>query len=283
MRSNRVWLGVVIAASVMMNCAQAQSVDIWPGVAPGSEKWTYVEKSIDSTPNGAIVINVVKPTLTAYLPDKKNATGTAVIVAPGGAFVALAIDQEGRDVARWLQSKGIAAFLLKYRLMEQRPGGGMPAMKDMDEAAKYAIADGLQAVKVVRHHAAEWGVATDRIGFVGFSAGATVATSALLSSDAAARPDFAGIIYGGPFGGPGALPAQLPPVFLAWAQNDPISLATAAKLYESLTAAGHKPEAHAFTAGGHGFGMKKQGLTSDRWADEFYYWLEAQGYTKRAK
>jgi acetyl esterase/lipase len=282
MRSNRAVLGIIVAACWSLSCARAQSVDVWPGVAPGSEKWTYVEKSIDSGPYGAMVVNVVKPTLTAYLPERGKATGTGVIIAPGGAFVALAIDQEGRDVARWLQERGIAAFLLKYRLMEQRQGGGMPAMKDMDEAAKYAVADGIQALKVVRQHATQWGIAPDKVGFIGFSAGATVATSALLNADAAARPNFAGLMYGGPFGGPPAIPSQLPPVFLAWAQNDPISANTVAKLYDALSASGQKPEAHVFVAGGHGFGMKKQGLSSDHWADEFYFWLEAQGLTKPA-
>jgi len=274
--------GVIVAAGLAFSCVQAQTVELWPGGAPGSEKWTYVEKNIPSSPTGALVVNVVKPTLTAYLPQRGKATGTGVVIAPGGAFVALAIDQEGNDVARWLQKKGIAAFVLKYRLMEQRPGGGMPSMQDMDAASKYAEADGIQALKVVRQYAREWGVASDRIGFVGFSAGATVATAALLNENAAERPNFAGIIYGGPFGGPKSVPAQLPPVFLAWAQDDPIGVNTSGKLFEALSQAGQKPEAHAFAAGGHGFGAKQQGLTSDHWIDQFHYWLQSKGFTKPA-
>lgn len=154
----------------------------------------------------------------------------------------------------------------------------MPSMKDMDEAAKYAIADGVQAIKVVREHAAEWGVSPDRVGVAGFSAGGTVAVSLVLNEDVGVRPDFAAILYGGPFGGPASLPKQLPPMFLAWAQDDPISAQTVAKLFTALTAEGHRPEAHVFTAGGHGFGAKKQGLTSDHWIDEFYFWLEARGF-----
>lgn len=281
MRRNMAGLWAAIATCLLLNCASAQTVELWPGVAPGSESWTYVEKSIDNNPGGAIVVNVVKPTLTGYLPDRKKATGTGVIIAPGGAFVALSIDQEGRDVARWLQERGIAAFVLKYRLMEQRQGG-MPAMKEMDEAAKYATADGVQAIKVLRQHAAQWGVAPDKVGFIGFSAGATVATSALLNEDAAARPNFAALIYGGPFGGPASVPKQLPPLFLAWAQDDPIGTNTTAKMYDALKAAGHKPEAHAYAAGGHAFGMRKQGLSSDHWIDAFYSWLEAQGFAKAA-
>ncbi|MCC7461023.1 MAG: alpha/beta hydrolase [Gammaproteobacteria bacterium] len=278
------WPGTIVAAFLLagMAAAQTPTVNLWPGAAPGSETWTYVEKSVADAPGGPVVVNVANPTLTAYLPRRGKATGTGVIIAPGGAFVALAIENEGRAIARWLQQRGIAAFVLKYRLMEQRQGGGMPSMPDMDAAAQYAIADGLQAVRVLRQHAAQWGVAADRVGFIGFSAGATVATSALLSEDPAARPDFAGFLYGGPFGGPATVPRQLPPVFLAWAQDDPIGEMTTAKLYTALKAAGHRPETHAFTAGGHGFGMKQQGLTSDHWIEEFYDWLASQGYTRRA-
>ncbi len=279
MRSIVMRRGAIVAACLVWTCAGAQTVDLWPGTPPGSEKWTYTEKRVENGMFGPSVVDVSKPTLTAFLPAKGKATGTGVIIAPGGAFVALAIEREGNDVARWLQKRGIAAFVLKYRLMEQRPGGGMPPMKDMDEAAKYAIADGVQALKVVREHAAEWGVSPDRVGVVGFSAGGTVAVSMVLNEEIKARPDFAGILYGGPFGGPPSLPRQLPPMFLAWAQDDPISAQTVAKLFTALTAEGHKPEAHVFHAGGHGFGAKKQGRTSDHWIDEFYFWLQAQGLT----
>lgn len=279
MRSSVLRQGVLVAACLYGACASAQTVDLWPGAAPGSEKWTYTEKRVEHGMFGPSVIDVSKPTLTAFLPAKDKATGTGIIIAPGGAFVALAIEREGNEVARWLQKKGIAAFVLKYRLMEHRPGGGMPPMKDMDEAAKYAVADGIQAIKLVREHSAQWGVSPDRVGVVGFSAGGTVAVSLVLNEDVPARPNFAGILYGGPFGGPASLPKQLPPLFLAWAEDDPISAQTVAKLFAALTAAGHRPEAHVFTSGGHGFGAKKQGRTSDHWMDEFYYWLQDQGLT----
>jgi acetyl esterase/lipase len=228
-----------------------------------------------------VVFNVATPTLTAYLPERGKATGTGVIIAPGGAFVALAIDLEGNNVARWLQDKGIAAFVLKYRILEKRQEG-IPAGMNMDEAGKYGIADGIQALKVVRQHAAEWGLSPDRVGFMGFSAGAMVTSGALLLQDATGRPSFAAMIYGGPFGGMPAIPAKLPPMFLAWAQDDPLALEPVAKFYAALTTAGHKPEVHIFSAGGHGFGMRKQGTSSDHWIDEFYDWLEAQGLTKQA-
>jgi len=276
-----VCIASAIAFTFLLSCsADAQVVNIWPGTAPGSENWTQKERTADNTPIGTVVFNVVTPTLTAYLPERSNATGACVIIAPGGAFVALAIDLEGNNVARWLQAKGIAAFVLKYRIMEKRQEG-IPAM-NMDEAGKYGIADGIQALKVVRQHAAEWGISPDRVGFMGFSAGAMVTSGSLLQKDAAARPNFAAMIYGGPFGVMPAIPAKLPPMFLVWAQDDPVALEPVVKFYDALTSAGHKPEVHIFSTGGHGFGMRKQGTSSDHWIDAFYYWLEAQGLTRRA-
>jgi acetyl esterase/lipase len=228
---------------------------------------------------GTVVFSVVTPTLTAYLPDKTKATGTGVVIAPGGAFVALAIEHEGHKVARRLQERGIAAFVLKYRILEKR-GEGIPKGMHMDAAARYGIADGVQARSVVRRRAAEWGVAPDRIGFMGFSAGGMVATGTLLQADAAARPNFVGILYGAPFGAMPPIPKDLPPIFMAWAQDDTLTLGPVVKFHDALMAAGNKPEVHVYSAGGHGSGMKTQDTTSDHWIDAFYYWLEAHGLTK---
>lgn len=259
-------------------CTFSQTVNIWPGVAPGSEHWTQKEQNFEA-PYGTVIINVVTPTLTLYLPEKPKATGTGVIVAPGGACVALAYKHEGTDVAEWLRAHGIAAFLLKYRIPEKK-GEGIPKDINFDEACKYGIADGIQAVKVVRAHAAEWGVAPDKIGFAGFSAGAMVTSGVLLNEDEKARPNFAAPIYGAPFGVMPKIPANLPPVFMAWAQDDGLVLDSIVRLYDALRAAGYKPEAHIHSAGGHGFGMKKQGTTSDHWIEEFWWWMMANGFGK---
>lgn len=258
--------------------AGAQVVNVWPGVAPGSEQWTQKEQVVKNTPLGTVIFDVVTPTLTAYLPERAKATGTGVIIAPGGAFVALAVDLEGNEAARWLQQRGIAAFVLKYRLIEKR-GNGIPEM-DMDTAGRYGIADGIQALRVVRQHAAGWGVAPDRVGMLGFSAGAMVASGALLQQDSAARPNFVALMYGGPFGVMPRIPATLPPIFMAWAQDDQVARAAVVRFHDALMAAGHRPEVHVYSAGGHGFGTKHQGTTSDHWLDEFYYWLQAQGLTR---
>ncbi|HET9003952.1 MAG TPA: alpha/beta hydrolase [Gemmatimonadaceae bacterium] len=271
-----------LAASILgTSPLAAQTINIWPGAAPGSESWTQQEKTYKNTPVGTVIQNVVTPTITAYLPARAKATGTAVIIAPGGGFIALATTLEGEGLARYLQQRGIAAFLLKYRTIEQR-GSGIPQM-DQDTAARYGIADAIQALKVVREHAAEWHLARNRVGIIGFSAGGMVASGALLQPDSAGRPDFAAMIYGAPFGVMPAIPAKLPPVFLAWAADDNVVPKMLPRFRDALVAAGISPEVHVYAKGGHGFGMKKQGTTSDHWVDEFYWWLDAQGLAKKAR
>ena len=271
MRLPGICLSVFLCAAAH---AQAPTLRLWPGMAPGSEHWTQKEQVERNTPVGTVIIDVTTPTLTAYLPERAKATGTAVIIAPGGAFVALAIDREGNDVARWLQSRGIAAFVLKYRVIEKR-GEGIPADLDPDQASRYGIADAVQALKLVRQHAAEWGIAQGRIGYLGFSAGAMVVSGVLLQPDAATRPDFAALVYGAPFGAMPAIPAGLPPVFMAWAQDDTVARDAATRFRGALEAAGDKPEAHIYAAGGHGFGMSRQGTSSDHWIEAFHGWLAA--------
>ena len=172
--------------------AAQTTVNVWPGPAPGSETWTQKERVIENTPVGTVIFNVVTPTITAYLPPKGKATGTGVIIAPGGAFVALAMTLEAKDAVPWLTQRGIAVFVLKYRIIEKN-FEGVPRM-DMDTAGRYGIADGIQALKVVRAHAKEWGGSPDRVGMLGFSAGGMVASATLLQPDSAARPAFSAIV-----------------------------------------------------------------------------------------
>ena len=120
---------------------------------------------------------------------------------------------------------------------------------DQDTAARYGIADGVQALKVVRQHAAEWGVSPDRIGFMGFSAGGMVASGTLLQQDPALRPSFAVLMYGAPFGVMPPIPAKLPPIFMAWAQDDPLVLNFVVRFHNALVASGARPEAHIYHCG----------------------------------
>jgi acetyl esterase/lipase len=184
-------------------------INLWPGVAPGSEQWRQKETTIHMGPMQSIV-NVTTPTLTAWLPDPSKATGTAVILAPGGGFL---FQGPNKDVAEWLAARGIAAFDLKYRTAQiqgeteaqlGQAGGARFQAQIRDyaliaEDGKYALDDGLQAIKVVRAHAAEWGVSPDRVVFMGFSAGGMITEYTAIQPDVSARPNYAAPIYGAYF------------------------------------------------------------------------------------
>lgn len=268
--------------------APAAVLQLWPATAPGSEDARQVEKV--SIAPFAMVRNVTVPTLTVYLPQKDKATGTGVIIAPGGGFRFLSIDSEGNDVARWLVERGIAAFVLKYRVIETpvddaamwaelREALSRPL--DFDDDAKLGIADGLQAMKLVRERAGEWELTPDRIGFMGFSAGAMIASHVMLRASEKERPAFAAPIYGAPFGEIPAIPASAPPAFLACASDDALVARYVQAFYDALADAGQHPELHVYRNGGHGFGLRKQGKSSDYWIDDFYNWLESLGLASR--
>lgn len=277
----------VLAGLLACGCARAQTtVNIWPGVAPGSEHWNWKEKVFHDVQNngqhlGTVIEDVVTPTLTVYLPKPGKATGTGVVIAPGGACIALAMDVEGADVARRLQQQGIAAFVLKYRLKHKLVQGA-PKNLSEDEACQWGIADAVQALKVVRRHAGQWQVSPNRIGIIGFSAGGMLASEALVQKDPALRPDFAALIYGAPFESVPPVPAKLPPVFMAWAQDDDTAGYAMIRFYEALMKAGDRPEAHIYRTGGHGFASSIQpGSTSGRWLQEFCWWLQAEGFGRK--
>jgi acetyl esterase/lipase len=279
--------------------AEAPRVPVWPGVAPGSEDWKQQEQVTVAPWGDRLVRNVVQPTLELYPADAASAHGAAIIVCPGGAFRFLSIDTEGVQVARWLNSKGINAFILRYRLGETAAsdlafkgqifailaplfGSGAALLEDMKKYAPPAIADGRQALKLVRERASEWKIDPRRVGVLGFSAGGVVATAVSLDKDAASRPDFTAAIYPGAW--PiDAVPADAPPLFVAAAADDSITKSGAQPLIAAWQAAKRPVEPHIYDKGGHGFGMKKQGKPSDVWPDQFAAWLDAQGILKPSK
>ena len=265
-----------------------QVIRLYPGAAPGSEQWTHSAKyDTIKQENLVMVTDVSVPTLTVY--KAAHPTGTAMIVCPGGAFRLLALNKEGDEIAQWLNEKGITAFVLQYRLVPTTAWTFKEFMEDMQANnsphidainAPYvplAVADGREAVKFVRQHAAEYGVLPDRIGIMGFSAGGTLSASVAQTYDAASRPDFVAPIYAytGAIMGD-AVPADAPPMFLALASNDPIAFGNP-DLYKKWRDAGRSAEMHIYPNGGHGFAMRKQYLSSDSWTDRFAEWLDALG------
>lgn len=283
---------------------RSPAIPVWPDPPPGSEDWIGKRTEAEvSFGGGKVLHNVVEPTLTPFLPDPDKADGTAIVICPGGGFRILAFEHEGVQVAEWLAERGVAAFVLKYRLVETgsteedvRKGmaalvAGVAKADAMDkyaglkedpatmEVVPLAVADGKQAIRIVRSRAAEWNVAPDRIGIMGFSAGAGVTTGVVLESDAESRPNFAAPIYGGILS-EAPVARDAPPLFVLAANDDPlagssIGIATRWKL------AGRPVELHIYAKGGHGFGMKKQGLPVDGWIDRFGEWLEQQGFLGR--
>jgi acetyl esterase/lipase len=234
------------------------------------------------------VRNITRPTLTPYLPEPSAATGTGVVVAPGGGFLMLSWESEGTRVARWLQERGIAAFLLKYRLLDTGPtvesfaqkgaelqailaSGARPA-RAADQIGSEAVADARRALALVRERGDEWGVRPGRLGFMGFSAGGYLTASVATAVDPTDRPDFAAPIY--PAAPDGlVVPADAPPLFTVVATDDPICLDDTVDLYRAWRAAGRSCELHAYATGSHGFGLSDRGLPADTWIDRFDDWL----------
>ena len=235
--------------------------------------------------------NVSIATLTPFLPSKSNATGAAVIVAPGGGFRTLSMENEGWDVAKALVKKGVAAFVLKYRLnptpadlaefaAPPRPGTTRrpPTASDPSLALAPQIADATAAFELVRSRAAEWNIDPSKVGMIGFSAGAMLTLStALYGKDV--NPAFIGDIYG-PLGAV-KVPSNAPPLFIALASDDPFFANGGFGLIDSWKAAKKPVEFHLFEQGGHGFGMYKKETTSTGWFESFASWLRMHGYIKK--
>ena len=280
-------LPIVLCALSVTTLAQEQVIRLYEGPAPGSENWTHTEKeSRQNLWQTRVVYNVTNPTLTAVLPPPAVANGTAVVICPGGGFFGLSIDSEGMEVARWLSSRGIASFVLKYRLVECKtddPTREIMTRGNLDQVVapvvKLALADANAAIGHVRRHASEYGVKPDRIGIIGFSAGGTVTASATYNYTAETRPDFAAPIYPQyEWAIKGRVPSDAPPMFILAATDDSLGLAPhSVALYQDWTAANKSAELHLYSKGGHGFGMRKQDLPSDRWIERFADWLEVQG------
>lgn len=268
-----------------------QIIRLYQGKAPGSETWDWTEKeSIKNIFNTRVIYNVSDPTITVYLPKSESATGTAVVIAPGGAFHTLSIDSEGIEVAKWLNSRGVAAFVLKYRVVKSETEdpvkelmAKMGDFKKLDAenatVVPLAIADGKKAIEYVRSHAKEYNISPNQIGLMGFSAGGTVTMGVGYSYSPENRPDFLAPIY--PYLGAidnKTVPKDAPPTFIAVASDDQLGLAPhSIQIYTDWLAAKKIVELHAYQKGGHGFGMRKQNIPTDTWIERFGDWIKLQG------
>ncbi|MCS4435210.1 alpha/beta hydrolase [Aquiflexum gelatinilyticum] len=242
--------------------------------------------------------NITVATLTPFLPEPGKGNGTAVIVAPGGGFSWLSMGNEGWEVAEALAKQGIAAFVLKYRLNPtpesledfsawmNRPRTAPPAAPASGSAQPATpprppqrdlsnqLEDAEAAYAMIVARAKEWGVDTDRIGMIGFSAGAGLTMHSTLHSKTM-KLAFIGPIYGGM--GPVDVPKNAPPMFNAIATDDFLFQGQFGVI-ESWYKAGIPVELHLYQNGGHGFGLGNPGRTSNKWFDAFIHWLDVNKF-----
>ena len=275
--------------------SQAQEIiKLYPTKPSGSEQWNWAEQqNFSKLFNTEVVFNVVEPSLMLFQPPANIATGTAVIIAPGGGFQSLSINSEGTEVAKWLNEKGVTCFVLKYRLAKTKtedPASEM--MQKLADPKKFeaengpiiplAMNDGIAAMKYVRSHAANYQINPNRIGLMGFSAGGTVTMSVAFNADEESRPDFIAPIYAAlPASIIKTVPQKTTPAFIAVAADDQLKLtAHSLDIYNRWIQAKQPVELHVFEKGGHGFGMRKQWLPSDKWIDLFGDWLKQHGWLR---
>jgi acetyl esterase/lipase len=271
--------------------AEPAAIPLYRGIAPGSEGATQQEVWTEAAGGEQWVRNVTRPMLTPFLPKKGKGNGTAVLVIPGGGFQFVSISNEGWPIAQWLADRGVAAFVLKYRVEKtadseadfakaiairfQAPRSNAPLSPEMSAAVEIARADAQAAMRLIRGNAIAWGIDPQRVGMLGFSAGAMTTLATTLANVPDSRPDFIAPIYGNML--PVTPPSKPPPMFAALASDDPLFGSQGFGLIESWQKAGGSVEFHYFSGGSHGFGSHKKGTTSDLWFDQFMAWMKEKG------
>jgi acetyl esterase/lipase len=275
----------LLCVSVTFASAQPTPIKLWPNGAPGAEARSAPE-AVRLTPEGEhIISNVQQPSITLYLPEPSAATGAAVIIAPGGGHSELWIDHEGYNVAEWLRSHGVAAFVLKYRLAR-----GKNSTYTVEGTE---LSDMQRAIRIVRSRSKEWGIDPNRVGVMGFSAGGELAAlastrydSGLASSsdpiDAwSSKPNFQALLYPAIPHDP-RITADTPPAFLVCGGEDRPDISQGLpELYLALSRVHVSAELHIYAGVGHGFGMRKTNPAPvSGWPLLFLEWMSAQGFLK---
>jgi len=274
-------IGVPLAAFFMASISFAQtsgptSLSLWKNGAPGFEK----RKDIPEQAQDWWVRDINNPSIVIYKPERDNANGTAVLIAPGGGHKNLVFNAEGHDAALFLNKLGITAFVLKYRLARQE---GSPYSLDV-----HPQQDAYRAVRTIRSRAKEFGINPDKIGFMGFSAGGEVVASVAYGSGDGnpkakdpidrinGKPNFQILVYPGPLWIPATLDAHAPPAFMVAAMDDACCAKPILDLAQLYHAAKIPAEIHLYAKGDHAFNMgyrtNLKGL--QRWPDRLKEWLE---------
>jgi acetyl esterase/lipase len=285
----------IILTTGLATAAALPPVELWPGTPPGEQKALGEEKDLSKPTDGLVagkpVIrlgNVSKPTLQVFTPPQGQANGSAVLVCPGGGYHILAMDLEGTEVCEWLNSIGVTAVLLKYRV---------PRREGSSEGLA-SIQDAQRALGLTRLNAKSWGINPDRIGVMGFSAGGHL--SARLSNNfrersypavddadrVSCRPDFTLLIYpayltdkdkGDQLRPEMPVSNQTPPTFLAISQDDPVRVENALHYSIALQASKVPLELHIYPKGGHGYGLRRTEENVTSWPDRAADWMRGRG------
>jgi acetyl esterase/lipase len=265
---------VVVALVVLMSCMSTiartkpavdkpdfRMIELWPDGAPGATGTTDEDK----------------PAITPFLPAEGKGTGAAVLVCPGGAFTTRAIDHEGILVAQWLKARGVASFVLRYRLAPLY-------------SRKEALQDAQRGLQYIRAHAKEYRLSPNRIGIIGFSAGAELACDAAfqtlngqpeakdLLAQVSSRPDFLILSYGSSPLPAAAASSNLPPTFMFCTAEDVGHLRGMVDLYASLRQAKTAVEAHFFVNGEHGVGIAQGDPVLGEWPNLMFKWMTGSGF-----
>lgn len=279
---------------LFFNLSQAQQkiIPLYDGAAPKSEKWNWNERRFFDH-NSTLIYDVSHPSLEAFFPPDSIANGTSIIICPGGGFMVLEIENEGWNMARWLNTKGITAFVLRYRLMKLQTNDPQKEMFargtdkkklaiQADTVIDMATNDLSNAMLLVKKSANVYKINPDKIGVLGFSAGGILAVGLAYNYSSETRPAFvAGIYTGISFIKKRNIQNDAPPLFIAAASDDQLGMnIESVELYLDWAKSKHSAELHLYSKGGHGFESYKTQLPVQTWKDRFADWLYVNDFIK---
>lgn len=303
---------ILLTATALIICFALHSqrvIPLYDGTIPNSKPAPDEEKASKDANGFVIVSKISKPTLTIFLPAREKANGTAVIIFPGGGYYVNAIKHEGTDIAELFAKAGIAAFVLKYRI---------PDEAYMENKSIGPLQDAQRSMIIVRSHAKEWNIDTNKVGIMGFSAGghlaATLGThfkNILVDNPKhiSVRPSF--MILGYPatttdttinkqglsdkllgknasaelltnFSAEKQVSNETPPCFIMQSSDDPLPVNNSIVFYQALVKNKVPAEMHLYQGGGHGYGLNNK-TTKDKWIERCLNWMDANGWLKTKK
>jgi acetyl esterase/lipase len=303
------WIWFPFMFTMVMGYGQDLTIRVWPKGVPGAKSNAeYHEETRLNDQNRPRISKVTDPELLVYFAPKEKATGTAVVICPGGGYSVLAIDHEGYEVAEWLNKMGITGIVLKYRL---------PSDLIMEEKSIGPLQDVQEAIRIVRRNAGTWSIKSDEIGVMGFSAGGHLAGTAStlygekvypLKDSTSARPDFSILVYGvlsmqqsithrgsmknliGENPGQGLedrfsnelhVNERTPPAFIVHSSDDKtVTVQNSILYYQALRKSGIPAELHIYETGGHGYGLAAKGSTESAWPEACKEWLMKHGWVQ---